>query len=92
MAAQQSGRGQLWIPGDRNAFRKFVLDLAREDLAAAFPGDRGVEAAARYVSGGISELLIWSADNHAAPGAKELNEFCLKLTKPVLETLRRARG
>lgn len=76
----------------QSAFRKFVHGLVRDDLVAAFPEEPSVEAAARYIGGGISELLIWSVDGHSAPRSAELNDACAKLTKPILATLRRARA
>jgi AcrR family transcriptional regulator len=74
----------------QKAFRQFVFDLVREDLLAAFPEDPTVEAAARYVSGGISELLISSADSRSSFRWTDLEKRCLNLTRPVLGTLRRA--
>ena len=72
----------------QKGFRRFVFDLVREDLLAAFPQDPGVDAAARYVSGGISELLIWSVDSRSALRTADLHELCMSLTSPVLGTLR----
>jgi AcrR family transcriptional regulator len=74
----------------QKGFRHFVFDLVREDLLTAFPDDPGVEAAALYVSGGISELLIWSVDGRSTLRSLDLGELCMSLTRPVLATLRRA--
>src|SRR5262245_10363668 len=76
----------------QQAFRKFVHGLVRDDLIAAFPEEPRVEASARYIAGGISELLIWSVDGHSAPRAAELDDACARLTGPILATLRRGRG
>jgi len=73
----------------QKGFRQFVFDLVREDLISAFPGDLGVYAAARYVGGGISELLIGSVDSRSSLRSTDLEEVCMKLTRPVLDTLRR---
>jgi len=74
----------------QKGFRQFVFDLVREDLLTAFPDDPRVEAVARYVSGGISELLIWSVDGRSTLRSLDLGRFCMSLTRPVLATLRRA--
>jgi AcrR family transcriptional regulator len=74
----------------QKGFRQFVFDLVREDLLATFPGDPGVEAAARYVSGGISDVLIWSVDCRSALRSADLDELCMSLTRPVLGTLGRS--
>jgi AcrR family transcriptional regulator len=76
--------GQLAQKG----FREFVLTLVREDLSAAFLGTANLEPAARYVSGGICEVLIWSVDARPAPQTTELEALCLQFSKPVLATLR----
>ncbi|HEV8657841.1 MAG TPA: TetR/AcrR family transcriptional regulator [Thermoanaerobaculia bacterium] len=70
-------------------FRQFVFGLVREDLAAALPDAGDIEAASRYISGGISELLIWSVDVRPARESTDLESSCLQLTKPILATLRR---
>lgn len=75
----------------QKGFRQFVFELVREDLLAAFPGDSSVEAAARYVGGGISDLLIWSIDRRPPLPSTDLQELCMRLTTPVLGTLRRTR-
>jgi AcrR family transcriptional regulator len=75
----------------QKGFRQFVFELVREDLLAAFPGDPSVEAAARYAGGGISELLIWSIDRRSPLPSTDLQELCMRLTTPVLGTLRRTR-
>jgi hypothetical protein len=42
------------------------------------------------VSGGISDLLIWSVDSRSSPRSTDLEERCMILTRPVLGTLRRS--
>jgi AcrR family transcriptional regulator len=75
----------------QKGFRQFVFDRVREDLLAAYPGDPGVEAAARYVSGGISDVLMWSVDSRSPLRSADLDELCMNLTRPVLATLGRSR-
>lgn len=77
--------GHLAIGG----FRRFVLDMVSEDLANDFAKMPNLEPVARYVSGGISELLIWSVDARPATDAVELEALCLQFTQPILARLRK---
>lgn len=94
--AHENGRLFRALVGKRagqvaqKGFRQFVFDLVHEDLRAAFPADPNLEAASRYVSGGVSELLIWSVDSRSTLRSTDLTDLCMKLTRPVLATLRRA--
>jgi len=69
-------------------FRRFVFDMVREELAAESRDRAKLEYAVRYISGGISELLIWFVDVRPAPSASEVEAVCLDLTKPLLTRLR----
>ena len=75
--------GQLAVAN----FRRFVFDMVRDDLAAAYPHAKRLDLAARYVGGGISDLLIWWVDARSAPEASELAASCRELTNPLLAKL-----
>ncbi len=75
--------GQLAVAN----FRRFVFDMVRDDLAAAFPSAKRLDPATRYVSGGISDLLIWWVDARPAPEPRELEAWCVELTNPLLAKL-----
>src|SRR5439155_5253208 len=64
-------------------FRRFVFDLVRDDL-----GQSVAEPVARFVSGGISDLLIWAVDARPAPEADELEATCVELCERVTLTRR----
>ena len=63
-------------------FRLFVFTMVREALGARN------EAAARYVAGGIAELLIWSVDLRPAPETAQLEKLCLQFSEPLLARVR----
>jgi AcrR family transcriptional regulator len=76
--------GQLAVAN----FRRFVFEMVGDELSAEFREGAKLEHAARYVGGGISELLIWFVDARPAPPATDVQAACVDLTKPLIAKLR----
>ena len=70
-------------------FRDFVLTMTRESLAGLLGERSALEAASRFIAGGIAELLIWSTDLRSPLAAEDLELLCLQFSEPVLARLRR---
>ena len=70
-------------------FRALVLELMRQELAAAGVAEDSLDAVARYIGGAFTELLIWSLDRAKPVSPDELERLFQELTRPVLERARR---
>ncbi len=69
-------------------FRELVLDLVREDLAAALaPGPRR-DGAVAFVAGGLFELLTWSLEAKSALSPESVDALFHELAAPVLAAAR----
>jgi AcrR family transcriptional regulator len=81
------GRRSGQVVHDR--FRRLIVQLTRDELAAlGVPAGR-LDGVTRYIAGAFTELLTWSIDRARSVDADELERQFHELTAPVLA---RARG
>jgi AcrR family transcriptional regulator len=86
LAGKRSGQAVL------GRFRAFVLDLVQDDVAALAPAGDSRDAAARFIAGGLLELLAWWLDARPALGPEELERLFRALAAPVLRAAARELG
>lgn len=71
-------------------FRRMLIDLMEEDLAAIACAP-SAEPAARYLAGALMEMLIWWLDTRNGFQASDVEKLFMQLTTPVLSALRKQR-
>lgn len=68
-------------------FRRFLLDLVRDDLERVAKLGPQRDATVCYIAGALFELLIWSIDTRNSLGPAEIEQFFAELTAPALVRL-----
>jgi AcrR family transcriptional regulator len=68
-------------------FREMVARLVGESLARVAPPGWRRDAATHYIAGALVELLAWWLDARSARSAQEVEEFFLRLTRPLIQEL-----
>ncbi|HEY3352191.1 MAG TPA: TetR/AcrR family transcriptional regulator C-terminal domain-containing protein [Polyangia bacterium] len=69
-------------------FREMVTELVREDLAALGAAGARRDAAARFLAGGLLELLTFWLDARSPMSPEELEALLRELAGPILARLR----
>jgi len=72
-------------------FREMILELVREDLAAAAPASSERDAAAHFITGAFLELITWWLNAKPSMHPDDLEALLHRWTEPVVEPLRRSR-
>lgn len=70
-------------------FRELLIDLVQEDLTGLAAAGPQRDATARYVAGGLMELLIWWLDTRNNLKAEDVEKLFFQSTTPVLAALRK---
>lgn len=68
-------------------FREMVTQLVADGLSKLVKPGWQRDAAIRYVSGALVELLAWWVDAKSEGSAMDLEAYFFKLTQPVIEQL-----
>lgn len=70
-------------------FQQMVIDLVQEDLAGLAPATWPIAATARYVAGGLTELLTWWMETRNAYSPAELERLFHQFVAPLVARLPR---
>lgn len=68
-------------------FRKMVIQLVKDDLPLRIGKNWQRQAAVRYISGALVEMLAWWVDANTPCSAMELEEYFFRMTLPLVEQL-----
>lgn len=71
------------------SFRELVVDLVRHDLAGLAPGGPHLEPAARFIAGGLLEVLSWWLESKSALGPDQIERWFLELSTPVMRVVQK---
>jgi AcrR family transcriptional regulator len=86
LAGSESGQGVL------RRFRALVLHLVEDDVAALAPPGPSRDAAARFIAGGLLELLAWWLDARPAPDPEEMERLFRAVAAPALRAAAKELG
>lgn len=64
-------------------FRQMVIELVEEDLATYVPGKWPAAATARYIAGGLVELLTWWLETRNSCSPADLERLFQRFASPV---------
>jgi AcrR family transcriptional regulator len=69
-------------------FRSRLVELVREDLSAVLPASAERDAAARFIAGGLLEVLSWWLEARSPLPPSEVERLFLRMAQPCVDALR----